>query len=72
MSTFIENRTGYGSTVLMYADDLCAMFGAHGVKIDNSGELQVLIVAPDESGWVDIGEATVVQAGATRAKTKRN
>jgi hypothetical protein len=71
MPVMVENRTTMGNTVLMYAHDVCNMFGAHGLKIGPNGELEVLILAPEESAWMPIEDAPMVQAGATRSRAAK-
>lgn len=64
----VENRTSLGATVLLYAHEICNAVGAHGLKIGTDGELEVLIMSPDESGWVALEDAPMVQVGTTRSK----
>lgn len=70
-SVLIENRTTMGHTVLMYIHEVANNFGAHGVKIGPNGELELLLLGPEDSGWVPIEDAPMVQAGATRSKAAK-
>lgn len=64
-------KTEHGYTVMMYPELICRMYGGHGLRLDASGDIEVLLLTPEGSGWGRIEDLQLVQTGRTRTSIRR-
>lgn len=64
-------KTDHGQVVMLYAENICKMFGAHAIKIDPDGNLEALLISPEGSGWASVEDMQVVQTGRTRSSIRK-
>lgn len=64
-------RTDHGQNVMIYPELVCRAFGAHALRINSDGDIELLVLSPEGSGWAGIDELPMVQTGRTRASVRR-
>lgn len=64
-------RTGDGTIIICDADALLVSYGAHAMRVDALGDIELLMAETEGSQWVSILEAELVQPASRTNKARK-